>query len=165
MITRTLPNGFLKARYLFTNSPDLENNILYNMKATAVNKEGVVLSYCYRKEQWKNLKVNYDSQYPVAYIRSKAKINTGKDFRKTLLLHKLVYFTFADIDTSLDYSKYEINHIDHNKKNPRYENLELCTKSENQRKYQIFSKGGDTNNISTTIPLYKPNTNQLTLDI
>ena len=80
-------------------------------------------------------------------------------------MHKLVYFTFADIDTTLDYSKYEINHIDHNKKNPRYENLELCTKSENQRKYQIFSKGGDTNNISTTIPLYKPNTNQLTLDI
>ena len=90
---------------------------------------------------------------------------------KTLLLHKLVYFTFAEVPTDIkgytvkDYSKYEINHIDHNKKNAIYENLELCTKSENQRKYLIFSKGGDVNNISTTIPLYKPNTNQLTLDI
>ena len=32
MITRIPPNGFLQARYVFTKSPDLENNKLYNRR-------------------------------------------------------------------------------------------------------------------------------------
>lgn len=181
MITRIPPNGFLQARYVFTKSPDLENNKLYNMTATAVNKEGVVLTYCYRKEQWKNLKVNYDAEYPIVYVKSKVPLIKSKRFKKTLIkdkrlkktlrLHKLVYFTFAEVPTDIkgytvkDYSKYEINHKDLNKKNPRYQNLELCTPSQNCLHYRKYPKGGEANNIPTTIPLYKPNTNQLSLDI
>lgn len=55
---------------------------------------------------------------------------------KSLYIHRLVYETFVE---SIPFDK-EINHIDHNKGNNFYKNLELVTRSENMMK-QILHSG------------------------
>ena len=112
------PNGFKKARYLFTKSPDLKNNFLYNLLSVATNKIGVVLKYSFQRQEWKERKVRYkDTEYPFVTLQQSPFLRTNdKLLTKTLRVHKLVYFTFADVDTTLDYTKYHINHIAHNKK-------------------------------------------------
>lgn len=54
---------------------------------------------------------------------------------KSLYIHRLVYETFVE---SIPFDK-EINHIDHNKGNNFYKNLELVTRSENMMKQVLHS--------------------------
>lgn len=54
--------------------------------------------------------------------------------RKTKYIHRLVWETFRGPIPQ----GYEINHIDHDKKNNQLENLELVTRSENMHKAFLF---------------------------
>lgn len=54
---------------------------------------------------------------------------------KSLYIHRIIYETFVGIILS----NKEINHIDHNKNNNFYKNLELVTHSENMRKQVLHS--------------------------
>lgn len=63
----------------------------------------------------------------LGYVCSKLRKNGN---RYTVYIHRLMWQTFiGDIPDG-----YEINHIDHNKKNNKLENLELVTHSENLHK-------------------------------
>lgn len=84
---------------------------------------------CKRWKYWTILsKVNTDDWYLRTTLWKDGK-------RKSLLIHRLVALTFIPNPDN----KLEVNHIDGNKHNNFYLNLEWCTKSENQKhRYQVL---------------------------
>lgn len=71
------------------------------------------------------------NNYMVATLRK-----DGRQIRK--LVHRLVAETFIKNPEN----KYEVNHIDGNTLNNNVDNLEFCTKSENElHKFRILNKG------------------------
>lgn len=64
---------------------------------------------------------------------SKSKNNAGYRLVNTRYGTKLVHRLVAETWIKKPNGKYEVNHIDHNKDNNSYENLEWVTRSENMR--------------------------------
>ena len=87
----------------------------------------------------KNLKTNNllaGSVNKAGYVRCTLRIN---NISKSYLVHKLVYFSFNDVE---EIKGYVINHKDGNKENNSLSNLEYITNAENvlHGKYELGSK-------------------------
>lgn len=81
-----------------------------------------------RKVEGKLMKWTYSTH---GYPQVRLSMN-GKS--KTVTIHTLVATNFVDNPKNLS----EVNHIDHNKHNATYTNLEWCTRSENMKAMRDF---------------------------
>lgn len=87
-----------------------------------INEYGVILSLNYKNtKQTKELKKTIKDGYEYVTLTKNNKV-------KFLGVHRLVYSTFYDCDIP---KELEVNHIDENKTNNHYLNLNLLTKTEN----------------------------------
>jgi hypothetical protein len=97
------------------------NNI--NFSNYVINEDGVIMN-----KKNKILKSHINGGYYIIILKS------DDNIKYNIRIHRLVAYTFIDkpndfIDTMV------VNHIDENKLNNNYKNLEWCTSAENTQKY------------------------------
>lgn len=114
-----------------------------------------------------NIKTGYEYKSHVSKDGYLVFGNVKQLYRKSRMVHKLVYFTFNDIDFYSEFNnpiRFQIDHIDRNKKNCNLSNLRLITvnaNSLNKQTYSIkicYNKSGKciiTDNIMEFSRLYK----------
>lgn len=188
MFVPTPPYGYKNLVYQWKTSkqPFLKKNSLYTCKATAINKEGIVISYFFRSKKWRESRqctlytyprvtlfpkkslLDLKNKWHLNFIMPK-QLNKAESYRRCIIfVHRAVYFTFNPKFKDLKYydmSGMVIHHKDGVKNNPNYDNLDEVTYSENRS--NIFYKKGERLNYvqQRIIPKYNPNINQLRLDI
>ena len=189
MFVPTPPYGFksLVYQWKFTNKNYIKKNVLYTCKATAINQEGVIVTYSFVKKEWIERHINRTFAYPFIQLRAskflldlknkwhldlagRENLETGIYTKYGISIHRAVYFTFHPKFKDLKYydmSGKVIHHKDGDKDNPNFDNLSEITQSENTLKHnRFYKKGQRLKNIQQRImPRYNPNINQLKLNI